>query len=64
MAPDCPECSNGKHQNCTQMVLDDAGEPTIPCRCSVRSHETPGPSSEPVAAPYGGSRAPNWRGPG
>lgn len=30
----CPECKNGKHQNCDGWALDSADE-LLPCRCPV-----------------------------
>jgi hypothetical protein len=41
VVPDCPECAQGKHQNCTQMVLVDKGtmiDHFEPCPCKERDH--------------------------
>lgn len=29
----CPECKNGKHQNCDKQAYDDATDELVPCRC-------------------------------
>lgn len=38
---DCPECKQGKHVNCTQMVLveHDLTDNYEPCPCKLREHQ-------------------------
>lgn len=34
----CPECRNGKHQNCTNEALDESTDEIVPCNCIHSAH--------------------------
>jgi len=34
---ECPECRNGKHDNCTGQTLDEVTDEFVPCSCSACS---------------------------
>jgi hypothetical protein len=39
--PDCPECAQGKHVNCTHEVLATDGDYWVTCGCRNRNHQDP-----------------------
>jgi hypothetical protein len=34
----CPECVQGKHQNCTGWAIDEATDKFEPCACRAKGH--------------------------
>lgn len=35
---DCPECRNGKHQNCDGVALDPDADEIVECGCAQDGH--------------------------
>lgn len=38
LRPDCPECAQGKHQNCTEQI-PAGGDDLVECPCKTRGHQ-------------------------
>lgn len=39
--PPCPECVQGKHQNCAHLAVDPATDDLVSCGCEDRGHREP-----------------------
>lgn len=35
---DCPECQNGKHQNCAGWAIDEETDAVVDCTCAEGGH--------------------------
>ena len=35
----CPDCENGKHDNCTNEAYDFDKDEIVPCECHARNHQ-------------------------
>lgn len=41
MGPSCPECRNGKHDNCDEKTLDPETDKIVLCSCKAFDHKRP-----------------------
>lgn len=37
--PQCPECRDGKHNNCTEWAVHPVSDEVVPCACPNPTHK-------------------------